>query len=193
MLLRPMLPPFVLVMAAVSASAQTVSEPVQSIGVGAQWALPYRPHDGPGVQLSWRRWVGPHLGVGTDFRWFQRTKTTDVGSPGHGVRGQDVVRTSSSGFGVGVLGRQSAGRLSIAAGFGPGFFVDGSRHERQVNAQRDAGRHAERSVGIQATLELEVRATSRLSAFAGLRMELRDVRQSESRSGYPAAGIRFAF
>jgi hypothetical protein len=41
--------------------------------------------------------------------------------------------------------------------------------------------------------ELEVRVTRRLSGFAGLRIEQRDVRFLESTAGYPTAGVRFAF
>jgi hypothetical protein len=32
-----------------------------------------------------------------------------------------------------------------------------------------------------------------VSAFAGVRMELRDLRDSESSFGYPTAGVRFVF
>ena len=42
-------------------------------------------------------------------------------------------------------------------------------------------------------MEVEVRATTRVAAFAGLRIELREVRHLESNSGDPTAGVRVVF
>ncbi len=158
MMLRRLILALVVATAAVPASAQTGPEHAHSIGVGPQSALPYTGHGPPGVQITWRRWVSPRLGVGTDFRWWQRTATSDVDSPSQGLRGREVLSKSSYGLGVGVLGRESIGRLSFVAGAGPGFFVDATRHERQVNDLRDAGRTAVRSIGVQGLMELEWRS-----------------------------------
>jgi len=121
------------------------------------------------------------------------------GSPAENAAGvvipsvQRVDRTSSYALGVGVLGTGSFGRLSFHAGAGPGFFVDRTTYETRASGHLESGSSALRSFGLQMLMELEVRVTSRLSAFAGLRSELRDVRDSESSSGYPTAGVRFAF
>ncbi len=172
---------FLLLFSAVTAAAQPATDaPTQSIGAGAQWALPYSGRgEAPGVQVSWRRWFNPCLGVGTEFRWFQ----TDA----------DERRISSSGLAGGLLARTSAGRLTLIGGAGPGFFVERSRHDTRINGSRSTGAMTFSSVGMQMLMEADVRMTSRLSAFAGLRIEIRDLRSMETSSGYPTAGLRFAF
>ena len=100
---------------------------------------------------------------------------------------------SSYGFGVGVLAKGSTGRLSFIGGAGPGFFVDSTMSETRANGMHDSGRSTLRSFGLHMLVEVDVRVTRRLSAFASLRSELRDVRDPESSFGYPTAGVRFAF
>jgi hypothetical protein len=177
--------------------------PDQSVGAGAHWALPHPGGDAkPGLQFAWRRWFSPQFGVGTDFRWWGRSTTTEISSPEQvrqdGVvipsrQGRDDHRISSYGFSAGVLTKGTIGRLSLIGGAGPGFFVDRTTHERRLDGLRDGGSITVRSIGVQMLVEVEVRATNRLSAFAGLRMEIRDLRASDSSSAYPTAGARFAF
>ena len=203
MMLRPMLSMLLMAMTAVSAAAQPASEPVRNqISGAAQWALPY-PGGGstPGVMLSWRRWISPYLGIGTDARWWRRRSVTEFNSPAQdgpsGVipafQGRDERKIVSLGFGVGALARGSIGRLSLVGGVGPGFYIDRSAHESRINDRHQARSDTQLSLGVQGLAELEVRVTSRLSGFAGLRIELRDVRYPDSTSGYPTAGVRFAF
>ena len=196
---------FLLTIPAVPAGAQPVPQELhnQSIGGGAQWALPHSGRgEAPGVQLSWRRWFTPYLGVGTEVRWFQRNTTTEIDFPTQTAPGGIVVQAqhgleqqqiSSYGFAGGLVARASMGRLTFIGGAGPGFFVDRTSHDTRINDGRNTGTITVSSLGGQMLLELEVRATSRVSAFAGLRMEIRDVRSMESSSGYPTAGVRFAF
>jgi hypothetical protein len=166
----------------------------QSIGIGGQWAAPHTLRgEAPGVQISWRRWLSPHIGVSTDFRWWTRSTTTDFPALAQQEPARETRGTASYGFGVGLLGRMWSGRVSAIGGIGPGFFVDRTTYERQVSDRRDSGGHAHRTIGVQSVLEIDVRLTNRLSGFAGLRMELRDFRDSESSSGYPTVGLRFAF
>jgi hypothetical protein len=200
---RLLTPMFLVLLHAVPAAAQPAPDaPSRSISAGAQWA----PHSGrgeaPGVQLAWRRWFTPYLGVGTEFRWFQRSTTTDIDFPDQtapgGIavpaqHGREQQQVSSYGAGGALLARASIGRLTLIGGGGPGFFVDRTAHDTHINGSRNAGTTTFNSLGLHMVMEVEVRATSRLSAFAGLRMELRDVRDAESSSGYPTAGLRFAF
>ena len=175
----------------------------QSVSAGAQWALPYAERDAPpGIQVSWRRWWSPHAGIGADVRWWRHSSSTEINVPtqqgpeGIVIRaqqGRDNRRTSSYGFGVGLLSRVSSGRVSCIGGIGPGVFVDRTVHDTHINGSRDAGSMTLRSLGVQMAGEVEVRATRRISAFAGVRLELRDVRFVESGSGYPTAGVRLAF
>jgi hypothetical protein len=193
------------VVSTLPAAAQSGSppDPDRSIGVGAQWAAPNTGRgEAPGVQISWRRWFSPIWGIGTDFRLWQRNSTTAIDSPAQigpgGIaipsqHGQETRRISSYGFGVGLVARQSIGRISLLSGAGPGFYIDRSDHDTRINESRNAGRISVRSLGLHMLLEMEVRTTSRLSVFAGLRGEVRDVRDAESSSGYPTAGVRFAF
>ena len=198
-----------LMLLAVGAATPAAAQPArggqhdQSIGGGPQWALPFFGRgDKPGVQTSWRRWLSAHVGVGTDFRWASRNTTEEFNLPAQ-ERADGVVipsaqrrvdqRIASYGFGVGVLARGPMGRLSFIVGAGPGFFVDRRSSETRVDGWRDSSRSAQRSFGLHMLMEVDVRATSRLSAFAGLRSELRDLRYPESSSGYPTAGVRFAF
>jgi hypothetical protein len=190
---------------ALPAAAQPAQSAVhdQSIGAGAQWALPHPARAAhPGLQLAWRRWFSHRVGVGTDFRWWGRSTTTEITSPAQtrqdgvvipSMQGRDDNRISSYGLGAGILTKGSIGRLSLIGGVGPGFFVDRSAHERRLDGLRDGGSITVRSIGVQMLVEVEARATSRLSAFAGLRMEIRDLRASDSSSAYPTAGVRFAF
>lgn len=175
----------------------------QSISAGAQWALPHTWRgEKPGVQVSWRHWISPRVGVGTDFRWWERNTTTDINTPAQ-VSPQGVVvprmlgreerQISSYGFGVGLLARESFGRLSLIGGAGPAFFVDRTKHDTEINGARNAGSTTYSTIGAQFGAELELRATNHLSAFVGFRFEWRDFRTSESSSGYPTAGVRFAF
>lgn len=192
-------------MVTTAAATQPAAEDVhnQSIGGGAQWALPSSGRGGaPGVQVSWRRWFSPHLGIGTDFRLWREVMVTAIDFPAQtapvGIavpaqQGRDARRISSYGLGAGLLARESIGRLSLIGGVGPGFFVDRTAHDTRVNDSRSTGSDTLSSIGLFMLAEVEVRATSRLSVFAGFRGELRDVRVSESRSGYPTAGVRFAF
>lgn len=196
---------FLAVIVSSPALAQPSQQPShhQSIGTGAHWALPYSERGSPpGVQLSWRRWFSPRFGLGTDFRWWARNTTREINSPAQQGPGGVFIRSqqgreeqwlSSYGFGIGVLARRSSGRLSFIGGAGPGFFVDRTVHETQINEMHDSGRFTLRSVGVHLLGEAELQATTRLSAFVGVRLELRDPRHVESGSGYPTVGVRFAF
>ena len=173
-----------------------------SIGAAAHWALPYPGHARPGVQVTWRHWRSPTLGVGADVRWWRTTDITDLDAPAQqgpagiqipAMQGRVDERIASYAAGVGILGRVPAGRLSLIAGAGPGFFVDQRSHDSRINASHNVGSVTRRSLGVQALLEVEVRATRRVTAFAGLRIELREVQHQESSSGYPTAGVRVAF
>lgn len=186
------------------AAAQSPAKPRdQSIGAAAHWALP---HPGgnvrPGVQMTWRRWRSPSFGIGTDVRWWRRSLTEEIDSPAQpgpegvwipSMQGRTDERLSSYSAGIALLGRTTAGRLSAIVGAGPGFFVDGRSHDTRINASHNSGSTTLRSFGAHGLTEIELRATRRLSVFAGLRLELRDVRSMESNSGYPTAGVRFAF
>ena len=205
MMLRLMASVLLVLMVTNAAAAQPGADDVhnQSIGGGAQWALPSAGRgDAPGVQVSWRRWFSPYLGIGTDFRVRRASTVTEIDFPAQtapgGIavgsqQGRDARRISSYCLGAGLLARGSLGRLSLIGGAGPGFFVDRRAHDTRINDSRSSGSEAMSSIGLFMLAEVEVRATSRLSVFAGLRGELRDVRVSESSSGYPTAGIRFAF
>ena len=190
--------------AATPVAAQSPAEPrSQSIGAAAHWALP---HPGgavkPGVQVSWRRWRSARVGIGADVRWWRRNITEEIDSPAQqgpegvqipSMQGRSDERISSYSAGIALLGRTTAGRVSLVAGAGPGFFVENRSHDTRINGSQDTGSTALRSFGVHGLTEIEVRATRRLSVFAGLRLELRDVRSMESNSGYPTAGVRFAF
>jgi hypothetical protein len=203
MMLRLLTAMLLVVICSLPATAQSAPDASsQSIGAGAQWA----PHSGrgeaPGLQVAWRKWFTPYLGVGTEFRWFQRRTTAEIDFPEQTAPGGVVVpaqqgveqqKVTSYGLGGALLARASIGRLTFIGGAGPGFFVDRTIHDTRINASRNAGRTTFSSLGVHMVMEMEVRATNRLSAFAGLRMELRDVRDSESSFGYPTAGVRFTF
>ena len=205
MMARVMTSMLVAVLVSTPAAAQDTpqDEYNQSISAGAQWAVPHTWRgEAPGVQVSWRRWLSPRLGVGTDFRWWVRNTTAEINSPAQqgpqGVfvprrQGREERQISSYGFGVGVLARESIGRLSLIGGAGPGFFVDRTKHDTEINGTRNTGSTTYSTLGAQFLVELELRATSHLAAFAGFRFEWRDFRTSESSSGYPTAGVRFAF
>ena len=109
------------------------------------------------------------------------------------MQGRDVQRRSSYGWNVGVLTKAAAGRVSLVGGIGPEVFVDRTSHDTRINEWQSAGSLTRRSIGVHMSGEAEVRATARLSAFAGLRIEMPDVRALESSFGYPTAGVRFAF
>ena len=203
MMLRLLTAMLLVVICSLPATAQSAPDASsQSIGAGAQWA----PHSGrgeaPGLQVAWRKWFTPYLGVGTEFRWFQRSTRTDIDFPGQPAPGGVVVppqqgieqqTVTSYGLGSALLARTSIGRLTLIGGAGPGFFVDRIVHDTRINDARNAGTTTFSSLGLHMVMEMEVRATARVSAFAGLRMELRDVRDAESSFGYPPAGVRFAF
>ena len=196
---------FVALVIAAPAIAQPAVEGAhnQSIGGGVQWALPYSGRgDTPGAQASWRRWFSPRVGIGADVRWWRRNTTDEFdttfqeGPAGAGIapgRGREDRQISSYGVGLGVLARGSIGRLSLIGGAGPGFFVDRSIYQRRINDLYHEGRSTQRSIGVHTLAEIEFRATSRVSVFAGLRTELRNLRFPGSTSGYPTAGARFAF
>jgi hypothetical protein len=175
----------------------------QSIAAGAQWGLPYSGRgEPPGVEGSWRRWFSPRIGVGADFRWLSRNTSSGFGSATgedaervvvQSAPGRDDRRISSYGLCVCVLGRGSVGRLSLIVGAGPGLSTDRTAYTRRINDRHEAGTSTLTSIGVHTLAEIDVRATSRLSVFAGLRIDLRDLRSPESASGYPALGLRFAF
>jgi hypothetical protein len=202
MAVRVMLAGLLATIAAVPAAAQPALPEMQSVGGGAHWALPYAEPALPGVQLSWRRWGSHSLGVGAELRWWGRRITTEFDFPAQtspeGIavaasQGSEDRRVSSYGVGVNVLARTTIGRLSFVGGVGPGFFVDRTSYERQVNGRPLAGESTWRSIGLHSLAEMNVQATNRVSGFVGIRIEVRDLRDSESLSGYPTAGIRFAF
>ena len=203
MVLRLMLSMLLMAMTAALAAAQPASEPARNqISAAAQWALPYPGGaSAPGVLLSWQRWMSPYLGIGTDARWWRRHSVTEFNSPAQdgpsGVipafQGRDERKVVSLGFGVAALARGSIGRLSLVGGVGPGFYIDRTTLESRINDRHQPRTDTQRSLGVQGLAELEVRVTSRLSGFAGLRIELRDVRYFDSTTGYPTAGVRFAF
>ena len=201
------LSPFLLLVwiVAVPAAAQpaTATDLNQSIDAGLQWALLISASDAtPGMQVSWRRWLSPHFGVGTDGRWGQKHTITEFDSPAQpgpdgvlipAMQSREDRRISTYGVGAGLLGRTVLGRLSFIGGAGPGLFFDRSTHDTRINAAQHAGSSTIRSIGLYGLMEMEVRATRRLSAYAGLRIELRDVRYPDSSFGYPAVGVRVAF
>jgi len=187
------------------AAAQPPAEPEhrQSLGVGVQWALANTGRAvKPGLQVSWRRWLSPRVGVGTDVRFGALDTTREIDFPestGPGgiivrsQKGRERVRVASQGYGVGILARSLPGRVTVTAGIGPGLFVDRRTHDTRINEWSSDGTATLRSIGVQGTAEVEVRATRHVFVFAGLRMELRDVRDGESSFGYPAIGARVAF
>lgn len=170
MMRRLMMSTVLAVCVAVPAAAQPAQPPEhnQSIGAGVQFAAPYGPGTAPGVQVSWRQWHGPRLGTGADFRWHNYDRISSY-------------TISSYSLGVSVLGRSTAGRVSLIGGAGPGFFVE--RLPSQTL----------RSFGLQGLGEFDVLLTNHISVFAGLHIELRDIRHADNSSGYPTAGIRVAF
>ena len=107
--------------------------------------------------------------------------------------GRDVQQRSSYGWSIGVLAKAAAGRVSLIGGIGPEVFVDRTSHDTRINEWQSAGSTMRRSIGLHMSGEAEVRATARLSAFAGLRMAMPDVQVFASSFGYPTAGVRFAF
>jgi hypothetical protein len=187
------------------AAAQPPADPEhrQSLGAGVQWALPNAGRTvKPGLQVSWRRWLSPRVGVGADARFGVLETTREIDFPestGPGgiivrsQQGRERVKVASQGYGFGLHARSLAGRMTVTAGVGPGLFVDRRTHDIRINDWFSDGTETQRSLGVQGTMEMEVRATSRVLVFAGLRMELRDVRDGESSSGYPAIGARVAF
>jgi hypothetical protein len=195
----------IVLVAASPAAAQTPTQaPLnQSIDAGLQWSLLISTSDAtPGMQVSWRRWFSPHLGVGTDVRWGQKRTIREFDSPAQpgpdgvlipAMQGREDRRISSYGVGAGVVGRTVIGRLSLIGGAGPGLFFDRSTHDTRINAAQHAGGTTVRSIGLYGLMEMDVRATRQLSAYAGLRIELRDVRYPDSSFGYPVVGVRVAF
>jgi hypothetical protein len=178
---------------AVPAAAQS-SDPARThaIGAGAQWGSPYSgARMTAGMQASWQSWFGPHFGAGAHVRWKTLQTTRVATAPGLETRDED--RRSSYGFGMGLLGRIPAGRLSLIAGAGPGVFVDRRAHESLLNGTKHSGSETIRSIGLQGVMEIDVRVTDHLSAFAALHIEWRELRSAESSSGYPAAGVRVVF
>ena len=187
------------------AGAQTpaADELNQSIDAGLQWANLISASDAtPGMQVAWRRWFSPRLGIATDVRWGQTRTIRNLNSPvqaGPGgvvvpaMQGYEDRRIASYGFGGGILGRTTIGRLSLVAGAGPGLFVDRSKNQARLNAAEHAGTTTVRSFGLFVLMEMEVRATRHVSGYAGVRAELRDVRVPDSSFGYPTAGVRIAF
>ena len=173
----------------------------QSIAGGVQWALPYSGHgELPGGLASWRYLFSPRVGIGTEFRWFGRHTTSElISSSARDPRGDAIAHAiddrwiNSYGVAIDVLAQDSIGRLSLVGGIGPGFFVERTRYARRINDTHQSGSSTISSIGLHAFVELGVRATSRLSVFAGLRIEVRDFGAVDSSSGYPAAGLRFAF
>ncbi len=194
-----------LTVGAAPAAAQSPMDPdrTQSIGVGVLWSPAHIGRGGtPGVEAAWRRWLSPHLGIAADVRWGVRNKTARIDSPeqpgpgGITIRAQQGVehlRTTSQAYGGGVVARTTPGRLSLVGGVGPALFVERLAHQTRINDVADRGQSTARSVGVLGLIEVEVRATRALSAFAALRVELRDARDSESTLGSPAVGVRFAF
>ena len=204
MLLRVTMSMLLAVIGSIPAAAQPARDAAhnQSIGAGTQWALPYAGRGNPGVQVSWRRWFSPHVGIGTDVRWWGMRTTTEFNVPAHEGPGGTLIpsivtrddrRRSSYGVGAGVVARGWMGRLSLIAGAGPAFFADRTTYARRVDDRHESGSSPFRSFGAYMLAEAEVRATSRLSVFAGFRAELLDVRVFESSFAYPTAGVRFAF
>jgi len=192
-----------LMMAYAPVAAQSRSDPehTQSIGAGLLWTSTGQAGT-PGIDATWRRWFSPRVGIGADLRWGTSTKTIEIDSPeqpGPGgltiraQRGVEHLRTTSRAYGVGILARGLLGRVSLVGGVGPALFVDRSAHETRINDFQDAGESTWRTVGVLGVAEVEVRATRRMSVFAGLRIELRDARDSESLFGHPVAGVRLAF
>jgi hypothetical protein len=145
----------------------------------------------PGVEGSWRHWFGPRLGVGADVRWKQLRSTDEGGPPG--VDWVDDVTHTSYAVGGSLMGRAVAGRVSLVGGAGPGVFVERRAHDTRIDGVLQSTNETYRSVGIQGLVEIDLRVTNRLSAFAGLHLEWRDLRSSESSTGYPAAGVRITF
>lgn len=192
--MRRMLAVFALATAvAVPAAAQS-REPARahSVGAGAQWGSPDSgARMTPGVQASWQSWFGPHLGAGAHVRW-KTLETSRVGDP-QALHARDDQTHASYGFGVGLLGRLPAGRLSVVGGAGPGVFVDRRTYDRVLDGTKQSGGETTRSIGLQGLLEIDVRVTDHLFAFAGLHVEWRDLRSAESSSGYPTAGVRVMF
>ena len=192
-------------MTAVPAAAQpaTPLSPNQSIDAGLQWALLSSARGGkPGLQVAWRRWMSPRAGFGADVRVRRTTRTSVFDSPAQtgpgdirvpAMEGHEERRISSYGLGGGILARTVTGRISLIGGAGPGLYVDRSAHDTTLNASRHAGRTTIRSIGLFGLMEMEVRATRHLAAYAGLRVELRNVRDAESAFGYPTVGVRVAF
>jgi hypothetical protein len=178
--------------AALSSAASAQEGPdvsTRQIGVGAQLS-PLTETIGPTV--SFRAWRGP-LGVEAGLGlWKSRDIREYPGLPG--ARFTDVITRSAFTAGVTVLGRARSGRLAAILGVGPGLFALDTADRTSINGQeRFTSSKSMRALGLQSVAELELRATSRFSGFAGLRIEIYELRHPEARAGTLAAGLRAGF
>lgn len=177
------------VLAAVPAHAQ--EKPRQSVAAGMRWAYPvsYPVREGtPGVDVSYRGWLTRYAALEANLgRWTFGTTFS-----------RDPIRTFTEevtgySFGASVIGQVPVGRASFLVGGGPGYFWDVETNRVLIGNEFHSHTATRGAFGAQAVLEVDIRVTERLSVFAGVRGELRDITYTDSAVAYPTAGVRFAF
>jgi hypothetical protein len=116
----------------------------------------------------------------------------DFPGPG-GTDGSEFTMDSGRSAGASVLGRAEAGRVAAIAGAGPALFWRGTSTRTILDgAERSNTRFRGTTLGLRFLLELEAELTNRVSAFAGARAELFDLRGGIG-TGALSSGLRVQF
>ena len=177
----------------VPAFAQTTQDfPKHSIGGGARWSFPASSpslEGTPGFEASYRGWFSPFVGVEV----FGGNWRHDTGIDALGTIRTFTEKQSRYSFGANVIGRLPVGRVSFLLGGGPGYFMDVETNRVLLGGELREKTSTRGGFGAQTMMEVDVRMTPALSAFAGFRGEVRDLSNLESSVAYPTAGVRFSF
>jgi hypothetical protein len=205
MLHRPLASLVVLLLASAPVAAQSIppAERTRSFGAAAEWAYPFRSSINldatPGIDASYREWLRPHLAIEIEFGSWRESHSGTYRLAGYQVppeqRGEPVFasytsHTSWYNVGVNVLGRLPIGRAAITAGGGPGLFFDRYDSASPVNGAVQTWSFTSKHVGAQTLAVVELRVIDRVTAFGGVRAELRDI---DALITYPTAGVRINF
>jgi hypothetical protein len=156
-------------------------------GVAVEWSSVV---EGWGGGASFRQWRG---GLGLDVGVASWKSESRRDFPG----GESAISdfTSQTGFtaGVSVLGRAAAGRFAATAGAGPALFWKRTSTRTTFDGVEGSNTRVRSStLGLRFLLEVEANVADPVSAFAGGRAELFDLRHGIG-TGALLSGVRVRF
>jgi hypothetical protein len=170
-------------------AAQDTGRGSRQAGAAVEWSSLVEGWGGSASFRIWRGRLGLDVGAAA---WAAERRREFPSTDGTAII--DHTSDSARSAGVSVVGRAGTGRLSLIAGAGPALFTKTTSTRTTFDGVvRSNTRHTSSGMGARFLLEAEAELAGGVSAFAGARVELPDLRVPGLSSGALSTGLRVKF